>query len=253
MGSKEQTFKGNISLSIKERPLNIELDVPKGKVTARRMLPVFQKITDSFVRFGVEEAQKEGRTVSCKAGCGACCRQPVPISEIEAADIAAYVKSLEEPTQSQVIQRFREATEELSEGGLLETIYAADSKSDRRKAALEYFERGVACPFLVDESCSIHKIRPMACREYLVTSPAEACSNPDPETVEMVGLPATPSRIFRSIADQNKSPSKANFLLLVSALDYSAQTNRKYKKKLGEKWVAEFLSELAPGRAKKEA
>src|SRR5262249_25604325 len=31
-------------------------------------------------------------------------------------------------------------------------------------------------PFLEDESCSIYADRPLICREYLVTSPAEDCS-----------------------------------------------------------------------------
>jgi Fe-S-cluster containining protein len=34
------------------------------------------------------------------------------------------------------------------------------------------------CPFLEDESCSIHPDRPLVCREYLVTSPAELCAGP---------------------------------------------------------------------------
>jgi Fe-S-cluster containining protein len=41
---------------------------------------------------------------------------------------------------------------------------------------LDYFRLGIACPFLEDESCSIHPYRPSACREYLVTSPAENCA-----------------------------------------------------------------------------
>jgi hypothetical protein len=35
---------------------------------------------------------------------------------------------------------------------------------------VRYFLQGVACPFLEAESCGIHPDRPLACREYLVTS-----------------------------------------------------------------------------------
>ena len=47
-------------------------------------------------------------------------------------------------------------------------------------------------PFLEEESCSIHPDRPMACREYLVTSPAENCRAPRADNVEKVVLEADP-------------------------------------------------------------
>ena len=45
------------------------------------------------------------------------------------------------------------------------------------------------CPFLEDESCSIHPERPLVCREYLVTSPAELCAGPKQEGVTPVAVP----------------------------------------------------------------
>ena len=38
----------------------------------------------------------------------------------------------------------------------------------------EYFQLGIPCPFLEEESCSIYHDRPITCREYLVTSPPAA-------------------------------------------------------------------------------
>ena len=45
------------------------------------------------------------------------------------------------------------------------------------------------CPFLEEESCSIHPDRPLVCREYLVTSPAELCAGPTQEGVTPVAVP----------------------------------------------------------------
>ena len=50
----------------------------------------------------------------------------------------------------------------------------------------EYFTYQVACPFLENESCSIHESRPIACREYLVTSSPEYCSSAKGEGIENV-------------------------------------------------------------------
>jgi hypothetical protein len=44
---------------------------------------------------------------------------------------------------------------------------------------------------LEDESCTIHPERPIACREYLVTSPPEHCAHREVGQVEGVKLPAS--------------------------------------------------------------
>ena len=64
---------------------------------------------------------------------------------------------------------------------------------------LEYFHQGIPCPFLENESCSIHEERPISCREYLVTSPAEHCAKPKAGTVQCVPLGATVSKAVKSL------------------------------------------------------
>ncbi len=59
------------------------------------------------------------------------------------------------------------------------TRRASRTKTPSRSAR-RYFHLGIACPFLEDESCSIHADRPISCREYLVTSPAVNCADPKP-------------------------------------------------------------------------
>lgn len=83
----------------------------------------------------------------------------------------------------------------MAEAGLLESMRGVQSLDEkgRRELALKYFALGIACPFLEDESCSIYEHRPMRCREYLVTSPAENCSTLAPQTVKMVQLKGAPS------------------------------------------------------------
>src|SRR5262249_44693347 len=129
--------------------------------------------------------------ISCKAGCGACCRQLVPISEVEARNIGELVNSLPEPRRSQICARFAEARHRLEKAGLLEKLLHPENwpKDERQATGTWYFEQGIACPFLEKESCSIYADRPIACREYLVTSPAEHCAHPSAETVRCVKMP----------------------------------------------------------------
>ena len=60
---------------------------------------------------------------------------------------------------------------------------------------------GVPCPFLEDESCSIHPERPLVCREYLVTSPAALCAGPTQEGVTPVAVPKV-SMAARGLQDE---------------------------------------------------
>ena len=50
----------------------------------------------------------------------------------------------------------------------------------------QYFDLQIACPFLENESCSIHVDRPSICREYHVTSPAERCSRVYQESIDAI-------------------------------------------------------------------
>ncbi len=255
MNNEKRPLTGEVTLSIGGRPLKIKLKAPAEPVGARPMLPVFRNITNAFVKFGIEGATTEGRTISCKAGCGACCRQPVPISEAEAFDIAEYVKNLPEPQQTEIKNRFDDAFNTLTSAGWFEKLNALPEKAskERRNLAMDYFGMEISCPFLINESCSIHKRRPLACREYLVTSPASHCWAPTPETIETVDLPATPSFIFREISSPVDEKTKPNYLPLISALRFSENNREKSDLKTAENWLELFFEELSESRQEKEA
>jgi Fe-S-cluster containining protein len=155
------------------------------------MLPLVQVLADRVVDAATETEESQGRKISCTKGCGACCRQFVPIAEVEARYIRDLIERLPEPRRTEVRGRFAAARRRLDEAGILEKLLHPEAwpEGSHREFGLEYFRLGIPCPFLEDESCSIHPDRPIACREYLVTSPAENCAKPTAETVRCVKLP----------------------------------------------------------------
>jgi hypothetical protein len=108
------TITARIQLSISRQPIRFEITVPTRSVQLRDLLPIFHGLTDVIVEQAVRGAEQEGGTISCRKGCGACCRQPVPISESEARAIVHLVAALPEPRQSQVRARFAEAAARLA-------------------------------------------------------------------------------------------------------------------------------------------
>lgn len=213
---------GSVTVSVGDRKLRVPMSLPFGNIRPLRMLPVFHSVANTFVDHFTALSEENGETVSCTKGCGACCKQLVPVSDIETHWIKEVVESLPEPRKQTVKDRFGEAVSKLRDAGLMEGLVnlGEQDRERRRELGLEYFAQGLDCPFLEDGACSIHKQRPISCREYLVTSPAENCSNPTAEGVKCVDVSV---KVSNGVARALSKDGKAVWVPLVLALDWSAE------------------------------
>lgn len=236
-----------IALKVWDDEVELEMILPAGPTRLEPLLPVFQKLADGLVDMGVARAEAEGRAVSCRKGCGACCRQLVPIGEDEARRIGRLVEEMPEPRRAEVRARFARARERLAEAGLLAKLEDRQGFADAEFApfGLAYFHLGVACPFLEEESCSIHPDRPIACREYLVTSPAALCADPKPGAIEQVELPG---KVWTSVARSAPGGRAGRFVPwvpLVLAPDWAAAHPDSSEPRPVEDVVKDAFRELA--------
>lgn len=222
----EELVTGTVGLKIDDKRFEMQLTVPANAVHPRRVLPVFQQITNMFVESAVNDEEAAGRTISCKAGCGACCRQLVPVSQLEARHLSDVVAEMPAERQAEIRRRFAAALETLDQAGMLATLREPDKFPDEtvRETGLKYFSLGIACPFLEDESCSIHPVRPLACREYLVTSPAENCAKPTAETVRQIPIPAKVSNAVILLSQPKEGSRYIPYVPMVLALDFAENT-----------------------------
>jgi len=244
---------GKFNLKISGEPLTLEMTVPLEPVKPQRMLPVIQSITSQIIDICSDAVKADGKEISCKAGCGACCRQPVPISRAEAFHLAELVEAMPEPRRSDVKQRFAESLSRFREIGWFERfedlLALVESGSPEFKAkdymdlTNEYMQQALDCPFLEDQSCSIHPDRPIICREYLVTSPAEMCTAPTPETIERVPVFLKASK---AVMKMDRDPrDRERSLLMAEALDHVEHSTADQAKRPGPEWAMEFISKLA--------
>ncbi len=240
------TLTANIALSSSEWEMQFKLTVPAGPTTLKELLPLAQKMSDAVVDATVRVVENNGAKISCCKGCGACCRQLVPISDVEARRIAELVQALPEPRRSQVLARFTDALQRLSEAGLLEKLNHQERWFSEGYVALglEYFRLGIPCPFLEDESCSIHPDRPVTCREFLVTSPAENCRNPTQETVKSVHLPMRVAPALALFSTLEVAPQFVRWVPLVLALEWAAEHPDPPAVQTGPELLGEFLEHL---------
>lgn len=214
----------SVELSLPGGVVRVEMAVPMGDVPMELLLPALRTTADAFVAYGAELSEAAGRPVSCAKGCGACCRQLIPLAHAEAREIAALVGGLPEPRRSEVTGRFEAALRRVEEAGLLPALEGRDGRlfNEAVDLGLAYLRLGIACPFLEDEACSIYPERPIACREYLVSSPPERCAPPTAETIEAVPLP---TRVWAEAAREEKGvpgSDPAPCVPLVVALRWAA-------------------------------
>jgi Fe-S-cluster containining protein len=186
----------NVSVQVPGRRVKIAHPAPGGPVRPDELLPFMYAVDDAVIAVGVAQQRAQGRTVSCRKGCDACCRaQPVPVTPAETWALARLVQALPAPRQARVRARFADGVARLHAVGLFDTMLRDEPTASAPQAlavTATYFGLGLACPFLEDGACSIHADRPFVCRQYLVSSPATLCADPLHAPVAVVPMPLRP-------------------------------------------------------------
>jgi len=233
----------DVELAVLNHKLRARLSVPLALMQADDLVPVARAITEAVVGAAVEDARANGQEISCRKGCGACCRQLVPITPTEARQIHSLVESLPEPRRLAIRARFAEARKRLSEAGLLDLLLKPEEwPVDRgEELGLKYFFLGVACPFLEDESCSIHPDRPLACREYLVTSRAEECSRPSRDRVHCLKLPLKVSAALARVAEPDQCGQTRPWVPLILAPEWAEMNPDETQPRPGPELFRQFF------------
>jgi len=240
---KNQSIGGRVALTIRGKRVDMQVQVPDARVDASAMLPAFRTVAGELLEMSVAEEARVGRNVSCQKGCGACCRQLVPISAVEAVALARLLDQMPEARREKIQDRFAQAREKLADAEMLDALLHPDLYSDGQMRALgrEYFKLGLSCPFLEDEACSIYADRPITCREYLVTSPAVNCSSPSPGTVRVVPMLAGPVLTAVARVSESNGAGFLRWVPLILALEFASSAEVPTRKREGKEWMQEFF------------
>ena len=218
-----------LRLSVGDLRIVHPITVPTGPVPAADVVPALQGLVNAVVA-----AAEAGKAISCRKGCGACCRQLVPISRTEAERLLSTVAALPAERRAVLESRFAAAEAALSAADLKERKGRPD-----RELSSAYFALGIPCPFLEEESCSIHPDRPLVCREYLVTSPAELCAGPGQEGVTPVPVPKV------SLAARGLQDEREDWFPLALLMDWAKRRPKAGARRTGPEWVQRFLKGMS--------
>jgi hypothetical protein len=155
-----------------------------------------------------------------------------------------------EPRQSELRSRFAEAHARLAEAGLLQPLRQRErwTKQQRQAIGSEYFSQQIPCPFLDEECCSIYPMRPLNCREYLVTTPAELCALPTADE-QRVRIPLP---VFTAVARITEAPPPAKSVRWVPLI-FAPEWVNAHPDEPPPRSGSELLAELVQGLASEES
>ncbi len=175
--------------------LRAEIDVPTRLIPVSDIVPVMRSLGERALALEDEKSQRAGQTRSCRKGCAACCRMLVPVSPPEAFALKDAVGRLPAPQRDRILHRLATLRHTLNEAGLLGRLVQLSetrtqwSDEDMEPVNRDYYAMRLPCPFLDDDACGLYDARPAACRELLVTSPAEWCRDMDNNPVRTLPVP----------------------------------------------------------------
>jgi len=187
-----------VALNTPAGRLTTAIDVPTGFIPITAIVPVTRRLGEEAAQLEIQQATEAGQTISCRKGCAACCRMLVPVSAPEAFALREYVEQLPTDRRTPLLNRLSDTKERVTREGLWDRLTdVAEASRPVPDEELDpinqsYYALRIPCPYLEDEMCSIYEARPAACRELLVTSPAELCQ-------DMVQNPITPLPISMRI------------------------------------------------------
>ena len=180
-----------VALNTPAGRLTTAIDVPTGLIPITAIVPVTRRLGEEAAELEIHQAREAGLTISCQMGCAACCRMLVPLSVPEAFALREYVEQLPTDRRTQLRQRISTTKDRLKREAVWDRLNdVAEASRPMPDEELDpinraYYALRIPCPYLEDEMCSIYEARPAACRELLVTSPAELCQ-------DLVQNPVTP-------------------------------------------------------------
>ncbi len=231
----QETFR--LSLQTHAGELQAEISVPTSFIPVSEIVPLMRSLGEQALSLEEEKSRLAGHPISCREGCGACCRLLVPVSPPEAFALKKIVDQLPGPRQEQISRRLAATQNQLEETGLFgQLVQLSETRTQLTDEDMEpinqaYYAQKLPCFFLEDEVCTIYEFRPAACRELLVTSPSELCQDVAQNPVTPLPVPFRIVTVLSLMwAELTKGP--ARLIPLPVALDWAdrhAKENQSHK------------------------
>ena len=145
-------------------------EIPPHIRSADEVLQLASRIVDA------DAAEVRAQTsVSCQAGCSACCVQAVPVTASELRLLHQVMNELSDDDRAEVERTANDNAAQAQAAGIQAMVVPGEPGNRERDPGARYGSLGLPCPFLKDNRCSVYEKRPLVCREYQVRSDPKHC------------------------------------------------------------------------------
>jgi len=206
--NSKKWVEGTISLYGIQKSVSIQLTNPFSRLSD--LVPLARALCGNMMSETVERCRMMGTKISCGKGCSACCSYQVPLSIPEVIHLYEDIESLPVDQSSKFWRNSLAAARNLLKDSSVEPLNGCASDGHVGES---YPSKQVSCPLLENDLCAIYAQRPLACREYLVKTPAHWCSPEHVQHVDEVRLPLSVlESLAKAAAELEGAPVEATML-----------------------------------------
>ena len=146
---------------------------------------------------------------SCTEGCTHCCHLEIPASRAEVEVVVAALHAHRTPAELDAIRARLRAW----------LAWYRDELPKLGERSAAFFRHAPACALLVDQRCIAYEVRPITCRNHLVSSPARDC-DPATSTAEPVAILDVPRATYDHVVELRRTIERqgGNYLATVHLL-----------------------------------
>ena len=223
------------------KPLNFTISYGNRHAKLSDLVPAARQLCTEIVNAATQNESDNGRQISCGKGCASCCSYLVSLSSAEAFRIEDEIFAMPFQQRQLFMRSMINGAKYILDHTMPEKL-PGDEPSQTSGNGIDdisawYGSLNLTCPFLANKSCSIYDIRPLVCREHLVTTNASACKYTAPAIPRVVELPFSVASVLMQTSDKLDNTMQEAVILPLATL--WAEENVERSKRM---WPAETVA-----------
>lgn len=242
----------DFQIDLSGRVLNFTISYADCPLKLSDLVPMARALCTKIVNATAEIATDRGQRITCSKGCTYCCSYLAPLSPAEAFRIRDeiltmpvsrrryYLRSM--MVRARYILNHRQSLQQPEElSGLTSQQNCLQNISEW------YSSLKLTCPFLSSQQCSIYQLRPLVCREYLVSSPASVCHFTSSAMPQIIPLPVSVAEVLMMTSCRLEGTQQEAVMLPFTTLwakENRARSQRTWQGKVVVKTFVESLNTM---------
>lgn len=236
-----------LNLDILGKNLDLHIEVGKGRIRLADIVPLARILCTQITDIAIEYIRSNGEQIQCRKGCASCCaRYLIPLSVPEALRLREEVSKAPKARRELILEAclftakriLSHTPPKLSKNQAAETSFVGHI--DLNRLSNWYKSLKLPCPFLHKDLCTIYQNRPLACREYFVKGPFEACKAQQ-SVADVVKMPVQMPNVLAQLASELEGTGTEAVILPLTFLWYEQNRYRAGKSWPAVKVVKRFI------------